>query len=85
MSDTKAGEPKKRLERKKHLQIVNMLKKSIGVTTITKGILDLEINLTVKELLASALTIKRQLTMAITEDKAVQFWVNILESSSINI
>lgn len=41
-------------------------------------------NLTVGELLASALAIAKQLTKAITENNAVQFWVNTLESSIVD-
>ena len=66
MPDAKAGELRKTVERKKYLQVVNVLKESIGATTITKRILNLGVNLTV-------------------EDKAVQFWVNLLESSSVDI
>lgn len=57
----------------------------VGVTTSTKRILDLKMNLTVGELLALALAIEKQLTKAITKDKAIQFWVNTLEFSFIDI
>ena len=60
------------------------MKESVGATTITKRILDLGVNLTVGELLALAPAVERQLTKAITEDEAVQFWVNTLESSPVN-
>lgn len=60
-----------------------MLKESIGTTTITKRILDLEVNLIVDELLALALAVKKQLIIAITKDKAVEFRVDTLESSSV--
>ena len=39
---------KKNLERKRHPRVVNVLKESVGVTTITKRILDLGINLMVR-------------------------------------
>lgn len=84
MPDAEASEPRKVVERKKHLRVVNVLKESIGATTITKHILDLGVNLTVGELLASALAVEKQLTKAITEDEGVQFWVNTLESSTVN-
>ncbi len=60
------------------------MKESVNATTITKRILDLGVNLTVGKLLASAVAIEKQLTKAITEDKAVQFRVNTLESSTID-
>ncbi len=59
MPDAEASEPKKSIEMKKHLRVVNMLKESIGATTITKRILDLGVNLTVGELLASALAVEK--------------------------
>lgn len=71
-------------EKKKYLRVVNVLKESISVTTIIKRILDLGINLIVGELLTLAPAIKKQLTKAITENEAVQFWVNILESSLVD-
>lgn len=64
---------KKTIEKKKHSQVVNILKESFGTTTIIKHILDLEVNLTVSKLLVLAPAIEKQLTKAITEDKAVQF------------
>ena len=84
MPDAEAGEPRKTVERKKHPRVVNVLKESVGATTITKRILDLGVNLTVGELLASAPAVEKQLTKAITEDEAVQFRVNTLESSSVD-
>ena len=84
MPDAVTGEPKKTVERKKHLRVVNVLKKSVGFTTITKRILDLGLNLTVSELLALALAVEKQLTKAITKDKVVQFQVNTLESSLVD-
>lgn len=53
------------LERKKYPQVVNVFKK-ISVTTITKCILELKVNLTIDELLASAPAMKKQLIKAIT-------------------
>ncbi len=67
---------KKNAERKKHLKVANVLKKSVGVTKITKRILDLDISLTVGELLASAPGVEKQLTKALSEDEVVQFRVN---------
>ena len=43
----------------------------MGATTITKRILDLGVNLTVGELLVSALAIEKQLTKAITKDESI--------------
>ena len=54
MPDAEAGKPQKMVEKKKYLRVINVLKKSVGTTTITKRILDLDVNLTVDELLASA-------------------------------
>lgn len=84
MPDVKVGELRKTVKKKKHLQVVNMLKKSVGATTITKCILDLEVNLAISELLASVPAIEKQLTKAITKDKTMQFRVNTLESSSFD-
>lgn len=47
-------------------------------STITKRILDLEVSLTVGELLAFAPAVEKQLTKGISEDKVVQFHINIL-------
>ena len=57
------------------------MKESVGVTTITKRILDLRVNFTVGELLASAPAVEKQPTKAISEDEAVQFRVNTLSSA----
>ncbi len=57
------------------------MKESVRATTITKRILDLEVNLTVGELLASALAVEKQLTKVISEDEAVQFRVNTFDSA----
>lgn len=84
MPDTEASEPKKTVERKKHPQVVNVLKKSVYITTITRCILDLGVNLTVGVLLASAPTIKKQLTKTATKNEAVQFWINTLEPSIVD-
>ncbi len=56
--DVEGSEPKKIVEKKKHLWVFNVLKKSISITTIIKHILDLGVNLTVGELLALVLTIE---------------------------
>lgn len=71
MPNTETGELKKTIEKKKHLRIVNILKESVGATTITKRILDLRLNLTIDELLASAPAVKKQLTNAIIKNKAM--------------
>lgn len=81
MPDTKAGKPRKAIEKKKYLQVINVLKVSIEVMTIIKYILDLGVNLTVDKLLTLALAIEKQLIKAITEDEAMQLLVNTLESS----
>lgn len=70
---------KKGFERKRHPRVVNVLKESVGVTTITKRILDLEVSLTVEKLLASAPTVEKQLTKAISKDEAMQFRVNSVD------
>lgn len=72
------------VEREKHLRIINVLKESVDAPTISKRIMDLGINLTIDELLASAPVVEKQFTKAITKDKVVQFWVNTLESSSVD-
>ncbi|MCJ1348653.1 hypothetical protein MMC31_006886, partial [Peltigera leucophlebia] len=74
---------KKNVERKRHPRVVEVLKESVGATMITKRILDLGVNLTVGKLLASASAVEKQLTKAITEDKAVQFRVNTLSLGEI--
>ncbi len=81
MLDADTATVKKSGERKKHPQVVNVLKESVGATTITKRILDLGVNVTVGELLTSALTVEKQLTKVISEDEAVQFYVNSLSSA----
>ncbi len=43
--------------------------------------MDLEVNLTVSQLLASALAVEKQLTKAIFKDEDVQFYVKTLSSS----
>ena len=53
MLNAEVGEPRRAVERKEHPRVVNVLKESVGATTITKRILDLGVNLTVGELLAS--------------------------------
>lgn len=80
MLDAEAGEPKKIVERKKHPQVINILKKSIRAITITKHILNLEINLTIGELLASAPAVEKQLTKLLLRTRLCNFE----ESSSVN-
>ena len=60
------------------------MKKSVKATIIIKDILDLRVNLIINKLLALAPAIEKQLRKAITEDGAVQFWANILDSSAIS-
>ncbi len=81
MLDADTTTAKKSIERKKHPRVVNVLKESVGATTITKLILDLGVNLTVGKLLASVPAVEKQLTKAIFEDEAVQFRVNTLSSA----
>ena len=71
MPDAEGTTAKKTVERKKHPCVVNVLKESVGATTITKRILDLDVNLTVGKLLASAPAVEKQLTKATSEDEAV--------------
>lgn len=73
--------PRNNVERKKNPRVVNVLKESGGTTTIIKRILDLGVNFTIGELLASATAVEKQLTKAISEDEAVQFRVNALSST----
>lgn len=62
---------KKNIETKKHLCIVNILKKSVRATTITKCILDLVINLIISKLLAFIPAIEKQLLKTLFKDKVV--------------
>ncbi len=66
-------------ERKKNYKVVSLLKESLGATEITKRILDLKINLTIGELLASAPSVEKQLTKALWEDEVVQFRLNTVK------
>lgn len=52
MLDIKANELKKIVEKKKYLQVSNILKDSIITKTITKYVLNLKIKLIIDELLA---------------------------------
>lgn len=62
---------KKGVSKKTHLQIVNVLKEFIGVTTIRKGIFDLGINFTIGKLLAFAPAVEKQFIKAISDNKAI--------------
>lgn len=62
---------KKNVECKKQPRVVGVFKESVGATIITKQILDLGVNLTVGELLASAPAVEKQLNKAIFEDDAI--------------
>lgn len=64
---------KKNVEEKRHSQVVNILKKFVQVTTITKRLFDLRISLIIGNLLIFALTIEKQLIKTIFDDKVVQF------------
>lgn len=59
MPYTEGTTVKKTIERKKHPCNVNILKKSVGTTTIIKRILDLSVNLIVGKLLASVPAIEK--------------------------
>lgn len=69
---------KKVLKEKKHFQVVNVLKKFVKVTTITKYILDLKINSIISKLLVSASAIEKQFIKAIFKDKTILFYLNTL-------
>lgn len=59
ISDVENDKPKKKVERKKYLQVVNILKKSISLTIIIKYILDLGVYLTIGRLLTLVPTIEK--------------------------
>lgn len=69
--NTKTSKPKKTIQRKKHLRVINILKKSIGAITINKCIQNLRLNLTIDKLLASTLVFEKQLIKAITKNEAI--------------
>lgn len=69
---------KKSIERKRYPRVINVLKESVKVTTITKRILDLGVSFIIGKLLASATAVEKQPTKAISKDKDVQFYVNTL-------
>lgn len=62
---------KKIVERKKYSYIINILKKSVKVTTITWCILDVNIKLIIGELLVLAPIIKKLLIKFISENGAI--------------
>lgn len=62
---------KKIVEHRNLFKIVKMLKKLVGVISITKLILDFGINLTISKLLALVLVVEKQLIKAITKNKAI--------------
>lgn len=84
MPNTKAVEQKKAIKKKRHSEVINVLKQYVDATTHTKRILDLRMNLIVYDLLTLALLIEKQLRIAITEDKNIQFLFNTLESSTLD-
>ena len=59
MSDADTAISKKNIKRKRHPQVVNILKESMAARTITKQILDLEVSLTIGKLLAFALAVEK--------------------------
>lgn len=59
MQNVEDGKARKAVEKKKHLQVVYLLKEFDVVPTITKYILDSKVNLTMGELLASAPDIEK--------------------------
>lgn len=61
MPDANVITTKKMVKKKKYPRIISVLKESIRATTITMGILDLNINLTVGKLLALVLAIESSL------------------------
>lgn len=69
IEDVKNGKPRQIVERKKYLQVDNLLNKLVNTITITKYIINEKVNLTNGKLLVLVLAIKIQLTKAITEDK----------------
>lgn len=68
MPDVKTSKAEKIIKRRKHSRVINVLMELISISTITKRILDLEINLTAGKLIILALVVKKQLTKAIIRD-----------------
>ncbi len=81
MLDVDTAMAKKSFKRKKHSRVINVLKESVWATRITKRILDLRVNFTAAELLASTPSVEKQLLKVIPEDEAHQFRVNTLSSA----
>lgn len=79
MPNANIAKTKKNVKKKKYSQVVNILKKLVGATTITKQILNLGVSFIVGKLLAFALAIEKQLTKPIFKDEAIQFHVNTLD------
>lgn len=71
-------EQEKVFEKKRHSQIMNILKKSVEVTIIKQQILELKISLIVSKLLLFAPAIAKQLKKAIFKYKAIQFCINTM-------
>lgn len=84
MSDTEAFKSRKTVDKKKSLQIVNILKEFVSATTITKHILDLKISLNVGDLFAGAPVMEKQLTKTITENLLIEFRVHNVQSHMID-
>ena len=70
-------------EKKRHSQVINIMKEFVETNTIRKCILDLKVKFMVGKLLAFALAVEKRLTKPISEDKAVQFGVNTLSLAKI--
>lgn len=71
MPDGKASKLRIKIERKKHLQVVTMLKEFVYTTTCTKSILYLRLNLAIGKFLIWVPTVKKHPTRAITKGKAI--------------
>lgn len=77
-------EPQKTVERKIYMQVIHIIKKFVGITTITKRISDCKMSLTVQVFLASSLLVTLELTKAITVDEVLQFRVNNLKFNTMD-
>lgn len=62
---------KKNMEKKRHLWVINILKKFIGAITITKCILNFRVNFIIDKLLASVLAVKKKFIKVISKNKAI--------------
>lgn len=73
---------KKPLKKKKNHKDVSLLKELLRATEISKKILDLNVNLTVGELIVSTLLVEKNLIKALSLDEVVEFYVNALGLSN---